>query len=174
MDKLSYDTVSSFMRAKIPQEIEDELLMAYANCTEGQDDLNMEDIGLFFEELGLSKQWYKMVRKDMVCIEGTRVVDFEKLMDITYRLLVFMDNERTIDEQWSLLVRYSGRDEQFPQVKLRNHVLSAKDLQKCMVQVQMSGSAVVDMVSGVTKGPRVYVTYLDFAYLLGKLGYLRF
>lgn len=162
------------MKAKVPQEIEDEILAVYATYSL-EHDMTSEDLEQFFSDLELPRQLYKMMLKDELTLEGTNVVDFEKLLRCTYHLLVFMDNEKIIDEMWELLVHGSGRDKNFPSVELKNHVLSIKDLQKVsnFVGIDQS-SGIVEMISCATNGRRVYMTYLDFAYILGKLGHLRF
>lgn len=85
-----------------------------------------------------------------------------------------MDNATVIDSQWSMLVQGCGRDKQFPNVTLRNHVLSIKDLQKIANSINVDGSRLIDMMSCATQGKRVFLTWLDFAYLLGKMGHLVF
>ncbi|AMD21646.1 HFL210Cp [Eremothecium sinecaudum] len=174
MAKISYDSVSRFIEAKIPKDIEDEMLLAYSTCTDNQDDLTISDVSRFFKELHLPEEWYKLVDKQRICIDGTEVVDFEKLLSVTYRLLTFMDNERVIDDQWSLIVSYAGRLDRFPNTELRKQVLSLKDLQRCSSQLSMEPQQTLEMLACATEGRKVYITYLDFAYLLGKLGYLRY
>ena len=137
-------------------------------------ELKWSQVGQFYEELQIGKEWYSLLDPRDLCLEGLDVVDFEKLMDVTYRLLIFMDNQLTIDKQWELLIQYSGRLEQFPQVKLRKQVVSVKDIQKAAVQIDMDQSLILPMVSWATNGQRVFVTYLDFAKLLGKMGILKF
>lgn len=172
--ELNYKKVESFLKAPVPQDIEDEILGAYATYSLERD-MRSEDLRNYFESLQLPRELYKMVGKSDLTVEGTDVVDFERLLRCTYHLLVFMDNEQIIDEMWGLLVQASGRDQSFPNVKLRDHVLSIKDLQKVSNFVGIDrASGIVEMISCATSGKRVYMTYLDFAYVMGKLGYLRF
>ncbi|QLQ78306.1 hypothetical protein HG537_0A05530 [Torulaspora globosa] len=172
--ELSYEKVEAFLKVKVPQEIEDEILATYAEFSL-EHDMTLDDLDKYFEQLELPKELCKMIPRNELVIEGTNVVDFTKLLTSTYHVLIFMDNEKTITEMWSLLVTSSGRDRDFPQVRLKNHVLSLKDLQKIRnyIGVEQS-SGIVEMISVATGGRRVYMTYLDFAYILGKLGYLRF
>lgn len=172
--EVSYESVEKFLQAKIPQDIEDEILVAYATYNMDHD-MVTADLEGYFEDLQLPRQLYRMIRKGEITLEGTDLIDFERLLKCTYHLLIFMDNQDTIDEQWTLLIQASGRDNSFPKVKLRNHVLSIKDMQKISSVVGIDQSTgVIEMVSCATSGKRVYITYLDFAYILGKLGYLRF
>lgn len=172
--ELSYKKVEAFLKAPVPQDIEDEILAAYATYSL-EHDMTSGDLVSYFEDLQLPRGLYKMVRKGDLSVEGTNVVDFERLLRCTYHLLVFMDNEQVIDEMWGLLVQGSGRDQSFPQVQLRDHVLSIKDLQKISNFVGIErASGIVEMISCATGGKTVYMTYLDFAYVMGKLGYLRF
>lgn len=162
------------MKVPVPQEIEDEILTTYAEYSLDHD-MTLDDLDKYFEQLQLPRDLYKMIPRSDLVVEGTNVVDFSKLLSSTYHLLIFMDNEKIISEMWSLLVQGSGRDRSFPQVEMKNHVLSLKDLQKIRnyVGIEQSGG-VVEMISTATSGKRVYMTYMDFAYILGKLGYLRF
>ncbi|BAO40629.1 DNA repair protein RAD33 [Kluyveromyces marxianus] len=170
---LSYDTIDKWEHAHMPYEIEDEVLNLYVKFTE-ESELKWVDIALFYEQLEVPKEWVSLLEPRDLCIDGLDVIDFDKLMDTTYRLLIFMDNAAIIDKQWELLLRYSGRMEQFPNVSLRKHVLSVKDVQKAAVQVDMDQSMIVSMVSWATNGERVFVTYIDFAHCLGKMGVLRY
>lgn len=171
--KLSYKAVEQFLYPNIPREIEDEILTTYANYNVEADMTTME-LSSYFTELQMPKELYKLLNYQDLCIDGTNVVDFDNLVRATYHLLVFMDNQETIDEQWLLLVEFSGRGERFPRVNLRNHVLSIKDLQKISNAIGGDNGHLVDMMSCATNGKRVFITYLDFAYLLGKLGKLRY
>lgn len=171
---LNYKKVEAFMKVKIPQEIEDEILAVYANCSM-EHDMTIKELDFYFSELQLSKELRKMVSPSELSIPDTDIIDFERLLQCTYHLLIFMDNEEIIDEMWRLLIHASGRDVSFPQVLLKNHVLSLKDVQKMSNSVGAESSdGIIEMVSCATSGKRVYITYLDFAYILGKLGYLRF
>lgn len=172
--ELNYKKVEAFLKAPVPQDIEDEILGVYATYSL-EHDMTCNELTGYFEDLQLPRELYKMVPKDDLTVEGTNVVDFERLMRCTYHLLVFMDNEQVIDEMWELLVNACGRDKSFPKVKLRDHILSIKDLQKVSNYVGMDqASGIVEMISCATSGRRVFMTYLDFAYVMGKLGYLRF
>lgn len=172
--ELSYEKVEAFLKVKVPTEIEDEILTTYASFSL-EHDMTVEDLNKYFEQLELPRELYKMIPMSELVVAGTNVVDFGKLLTSTYHLLIFMDNEEIITEMWSLLVEGCGRDRDFPQVRLKNHVLSLKDLQKIRNYVGVEqASGIVEMISVATGGRRVYITYLDFAYVLGKLGYLRF
>lgn len=172
--ELNYEKVQAFMKVRVPAEIEDEILAAYASCSLDHD-MTVDDLETYFDQLQLPRDLYKMIPAADLVVEGTKVVDFTKLLSGTYHLLIFMDNDKIITEMWSLLVEGSGRDRAFPAVKLKNHVLSLKDLQKIRNYVGIDQSVgIIEMISVATDGKRVYMTYLDFAYILGKLGYLRF
>lgn len=171
---MNYKKVESFIRAKIPQDIEDEILAVYANYSI-EHDMTTDELSSYFKELQLSEDFSKLVAPSDLSLEGTNVIDFDKLLQCTYHLLIFMDNEDVVDEMWKLMIHASGREQAFPLVKLRNHVLSIKDVQKISNFVGTESSeGIIEMVSCATSGKRVYITYLDFAYILGKLGYLRF
>ncbi|EDO17656.1 hypothetical protein Kpol_1004p30 [Vanderwaltozyma polyspora DSM 70294] len=174
MSKLTYQQVEKFMKASIPQDIEDEILEAFAKYSI-EKDMTKDDLNNYFDDLQLPKELYSKLRPEDLCIESTEVIDFEKLLQHTFHILIFMDNEETIDTIWKLLVTQSGREIQYPNVQLKNHILSVKDLQKLSATVGMDKSTgIVEMLSVATSGSRVYMTYIDLAYILGKLGYLSF
>lgn len=172
--ELSYEQVEKFVNSKIPEELEDEILAVYAKYSM-EHDMTVQELKSYFADLQLPPVWVSMVKTTEVVVEGTDVVDLDKLLQSTYHLLIFMDNEEAIDQLWQLLVSASGRDQAFPQVKLKHHVLSIKDIQRASNSVGLDqAQGIVEMMSCATGGQRVYMTYLDFAYILGKLGYLRF
>ena len=174
MSRLNYQQVTKFINAPVPREIEDDILEAFAkNSLES--DMTVNNLDSYFNDLQLPKILCSKIRKEDLCLEGTNVIDFERIISYTYHILIFMDNEATIDEMWKLLVRQCARDVEFPNVLLKNHVLSIKDIQKVANTVGMEkGFGIIEMMSMATSGSRVYMTYLDFAFVLGKLGYLRF
>ncbi|SCW02807.1 LAFE_0F14708g1_1 [Lachancea fermentati] len=171
--KKSYNDVLAFTNPKIPSEVEDEILTEFANYSI-EHDMTVRNLDSFFGDLQMPKDLTKMVNRPSLCIEGTDFIDFDKLLKQTYHLLVYMDNLTVIDTQWEMLVHTSGRDTQFPSVSLRNHVLSIKDLQKVANSINMDSHHLVEMMSCATQGQRVYITWMDFAYLLGRLGQLTY
>lgn len=173
-NKVTIDRVEKFTKGKIPQVVEDEILGVFANYSIDHD-MTIRDLPLYFGDLQLPKDLWKLVREEDLIVEGTDVIDFDKIVRSTYELLIFMDNADIIDNLWGLLVKNAGRDRQFPNVKLRDHVLSIKDLQKISTVINNEPSGgFIEMLSSATGGKRVYMTYIDFAKVLGKLGYLKF
>lgn len=173
-NELKYEQVEKFLHVKIPEELEDEILAVYAKYSM-EHDMTTEELTEYFQDLQLPSRWYQMVRVKEVVVEGTNIIDLDKLLQSTYHLLIFMDNEEMIDQLWGLVISASGRDISFPNVELKKHVLSIKDLQKANTSAGLEQShGLVEMMSCATGGKRVYMTYIDFAYILGKLGNLRF
>lgn len=173
-EKLSYDRVERFTKVALPQEIEDEMLNVFAKYSIDHD-MNTDDLPGYFEDLSLPSDLYNLVRKEDLVVERTNIIDFDKILRCTYYLLIYIDNEDIIDNFWEMLLKNSGRMKKFPNVKLRNHVLSIKDLQKVSNVIGMTdGSGIIEMMSCATHGSRVYLSYLDFANILGRLGLLRF
>ncbi|SCU88923.1 LAMI_0D11804g1_1 [Lachancea mirantina] len=171
--KRTYDEVERFLNGSIPQEIEDDILSAFANYNIERD-MTREDLSSFFQELQLPSEVTKFYDLNDLCIGGTQIVDFEKLLRATYHVLVFMNNMAVIDGFWEMLVKACGRDVAFPKVLLKNHVLSIKDLQKVANSASVESTGLVEMMSVATHGKRVFMTWLDLAYILGKLGILAF
>ncbi|CCD23761.1 Rad33p NDAI_0C01000 [Naumovozyma dairenensis CBS 421] len=172
--KVSQEQVDKFINATVPDEIEDEILNALVGFNLNHD-MNTNDLNDFFELLQLPRDLYKLVPVDNVVVEGTNIIDFNKIVRATYELLIFLDNSEIINNLWQLMVTCSGRDKQYPHVILVNHILSVKDLQKIATFADLDqSSGIIQMMTCATSGKRVYMTYLDFAIILGKLGYLRF
>ncbi|GAV54048.1 hypothetical protein ZYGR_0AK05500 [Zygosaccharomyces rouxii] len=171
---LKYEQVERFLHIKIPEELEDEILAVYAKYSMDHD-MTTNDLAGYFEDLQLPSKWYNITPVKDLVVEGTQIIDLDKLLQCTYHLLIFMDNEETIDQLWGLVISASGRDVDFPNVDLKKHVLSIKDLQKANTSAGLEQAhGIVEMMSCATGGQRVYMTYMDFAYILGKLGILRF
>ncbi|CCE62878.1 hypothetical protein TPHA_0D02410 [Tetrapisispora phaffii CBS 4417] len=174
MAKLSYKQVEKFMNAKIPDEIEDSILETFAKYSI-EEDMTVANLKDYFNNLELPEILWSKIPSDEFCIEGTSIIDFDLLMKKTYHILIFMDNEDIIDELWGLFVKQSGRGAQFTNVKLKNHVFGVKDIMKvCNTVAMKQNDRIIEMVSVATSGRRLYITYIDFAYIMGKLGLLRF
>lgn len=174
VDKLTYDRVSVFTKLKVPQDIEDEMLSVYAQYSI-EHDMNTYDLESYFNDLQLPRDLYKLLRRENLVIEGTNIVDFESLIRSTYDILIYIDNEDVIKNLWSSMIKNSGRDKEFPNIQLTDHVLSVKDLQKISNSLGVADqTGLIQMMSCATEGNRLYLTYLDFAAVLGKVGLLRF
>lgn len=172
--QISYSQIDAFDKATLPVEIEDEILGAYSVFATEEQDMKRSQVVDFFNMLKLPKDLYHLVHTKNLCIEGTDIVDFERLLKDTYYLLIYMDNIELIDDLWALLVHSTGRDERYPNVQLRNHILSVKELQKSFNYCGIDQTReIVEMVAVATDGERVYMDYLDFARILGRLGLLR-
>lgn len=176
MAKVNIGKVRAFDEAKPPLEVEDEILRIYATLSM-EHDMTVTDCTSFFESLELPRDLWHLVRKEAVVVAGTDIVDLDKLIKCTYRLLIVMDNAETVDTLWKELVASSGRASRFPAVELRSHVLGNNELANAIEGA--GGSAVLQevdemMATAVEHTGRRYMTYLDFACLLGKLGYLRY
>ncbi|CAI4047855.1 hypothetical protein SKDZ_13G1220 [Saccharomyces kudriavzevii ZP591] len=172
-NSVSYERVELFENPKVPGEVEDEILEKFAERSLDHD-MTANELPTFFRDLQLEPTIFKMVRNENIVIEGTKVVDFTKLIRCTCQLLILMNNLTVIDDLWSMLIRSCGRDVDFPQVALRDHVLSVKDLQKICNLIGADQSAgTIEMISCATDGKRLFMTYLDFGCVLGKLGYLK-
>lgn len=172
-NNVSYERVQLFENPKVPIEVEDEILGKYAECSLDHD-MTVNELPGFFQDLQLEPTICKLVRNEDVIIEGTEVIDFTKLVRCTCQLLILMNNLTVIDDLWLMLVKNCGRGVDFPQVALRDHVLSVKDLQKISNLIGADQSAgTIEMISCATDGKRLFMTYLDFGCVLGKLGYLK-
>ncbi|KAL6941208.1 hypothetical protein ACO0RG_002328 [Hanseniaspora osmophila] len=190
--QLNYHKIEQFTNPKsVPKDIEEEVLTCYVDFNI-EHDMTIYDLQPFFEKLQLPHNIYKFVMykgEKELCVEGTNIIDFDKLLIETYHLLIYMDNVAVIDEYWSLLVESCQRDQQFPQVKLKDHVIGLKQLRAIINNVNGSGEEetasgstmpLIQMMKAVSSPPqksgadKLFINYLDFAFMLGKIGLLKF
>jgi hypothetical protein len=123
----------------------------------------------FFQDLRIPAMFMignKRIRSDELIIEGTQVVDFDKLLLKSYQLLLFRDHRQYIEESWRLLQQSAG--------KSHKSALNVSDLKKLDTELKTSinDALLLDMIAVGTEGTGLDITITDFAYILGKLGLL--
>ncbi|KAH3900343.1 related to DNA repair protein RAD33 [Saccharomycodes ludwigii] len=184
-----YSRVEKFLNpTNIPPQIEDEILNLYLEFSL-ESDMLLKDLSSFFECLSLPAVLYNKINyQNELCIENTQVVDFNRLLQVTYHLLIYVDNEPLIMQYWKLLVDYSQRKEQpsrFAEIEYKNQILGIKELQKINESINAHSitndedtnnqepQILIKMLQCATRGKRSFITYIDFANLLGRIGLLR-
>lgn len=141
---------------------------AFANYSMDTD-MKSAQVSSYFKDLHIPTQFVignKRVRVDQLVIEGTDVVDFDKLLNKSYHLLLFRDNAREIENTWAQLLDSIG--------DLGKSTLNFSDLQKldADLRTSISDTLLLDMVAVATEGQGLDITMTDFAYIMGKLGQL--
>lgn len=167
-------SIDQFKKYRIPTEIEDEILVVFSHHINEDGDLLQNTLSGFFQELQLDSDLVALIDTDRLLIDDTKVVDFDLLMKQIGYILIYMNNLDIIDQYWSLLIKNSGKAE--PQQHMtsdRNCKFYVKDLQK-IVNVVGGQFNIIDLITVANNGERTYITYLDFAVVLGKLGYLKY
>lgn len=132
---------------------------------------------------------------------NSRIVDFDKLLHYVHKLLIFMENQITILEYWKLVLfnipLKRAAIEKQPNLNEVNwflEIINVKEMKSIeeMDKINSSNDSKNDkankkneltkdsqifvmalkMIKVASTTESLYITYLDFAHLLGKLGLL--
>lgn len=153
---------------EIPHDIEDQILEVFGEYSMDQD-LTYSQMNSFFRDLGVSTIFTKSNNKlsqTSLCIEGTDVIDFDKLLVACFHLIVFERNKKEIITNWNLIRKI------IPNNDPNKYTINLKDLKAINQEIKMgiSDSVLLDMVAVATEGLSPEVKFIDFAYIMGKLG----
>jgi len=154
----------------IPPEIEDEILEAFTTYSM-EDDMKVEHLESFYKDLSIPKYFTernKRIDPNELTIEGTDIIDFDKLLIKSYQLIILRNNRHLIQQTWDLL------QSAFPESNGSSRNINVKNLKNVSDDVKsgISDPLLLDMVAVATDGEGVEVKLVDFAYVLGKLGEL--
>lgn len=151
-----------------------------------------------FSKLTILKH-YKNITIDSQ--NNARIVDFDKILHYIHKLLIFMENQVTILEYWKLVLfniplkrAAIEKHQNLSQVNWFLEIINVKEIKSIEEMDKISSSKIiknnkVNKNYAVTKDSQIfvlalkmikvasttdslYITYLDFAHLLGKLGLL--
>lgn len=194
-------STEKFIKAKLDESIEAEIAQNFFNILQEHQssDFLKQYIPELFDRLGLIPDFTKlMVLKHayQILVENTNVVDFDKLLHFIHKLLIFMDNEAVIMEYWKLILfNIDGRSQKINHlisggaINWYMEIITTKDLDSIAEMSKLSNNN----EDKASKGPKIsddslllackmiktgsctstlYVTYIDFAHLLGKMGFL--
>lgn len=157
----------------IPTEIEDEILEAFTTYS-FDDDMRIEHLGSYYKDLKIPSVFLagnsRIVPSELT-IEGTDIIDFDKLLIKSFQLIVIRNNKQIIQQNWDLLqAAYSESSD----ISAPSSGLNLKNLKDISdgVKSGISDPLLLDMVAVATEGEGVSVTFIDFAYILGKIGEL--
>ncbi|XBW36074.1 hypothetical protein QEN19_001649 [Hanseniaspora menglaensis] len=133
---------------------------------------------------------------------NTKIVDFDKMLHNIHKLLIFMENESIIMEYWKLILfnvpfkkNAIEKKNDLSKINWFMEIINVKDLKnieemskiQTLLDKQNKSKAAKDysvdsqtfllalkMIKVASATETLYITYLDFAHLLGKLGLLNF
>lgn len=202
-DDVAKITTEKSIKAKLDETIEQEIAQNFFNIMQENksSDFFKHYITFLFENLGISSEFNKlMVLKHVyqVLIEDTNVVDFDKLLHFVHKLLIFMENETIIMEYWKLILYNIENKRSCINEAIQNdsmnwymQMITTKDLnsieemskiananddkgKKTSHKVTNTLLLVCKMIKTASGTSSLYVTYIDFAHLLGKMGLLEY
>lgn len=202
-DDIAKVNTEKSITAKLDASIEAEIAQTFFNIMQENQssDFLKQYIPELFDRLGLLPDFTKLMVLKHACqilVEETNVVDFDKLLHFIHKLLIFMDNEAAIMEYWKLILfNIDGRSQKI------NHLINTGTMNWYMEMISTKDLNSIEEMSKLstkgedkaTKGAKVsddplllackmiktgsctstlYVTYIDFAHLLGKMGFLEY
>ncbi|OBA28631.1 hypothetical protein HANVADRAFT_777 [Hanseniaspora valbyensis NRRL Y-1626] len=132
-----------------------------------------------------------------------KIIDFDKILHYIHKLLIFMENHATILEYWKLVLfnvplkRESiEKFDNLEEINWFMQILNVKDLKSIEEMDKISANLIknnkkeykskvpstasqtflvaLKMINVASSTDSLYITYLDFAHLLGKLGLLEY
>lgn len=202
-DDVSEINTEKSIKAKLDESIEAEIAQNFFNImqeNQGSDFLR-HYIPELFGRLGLLPDFTKLMvlkHTHQILVEDTNVVDFDKLVHFIHKLLIFMDNEAVIMEYWKLILfNIDGRSQKINHsinsgtISWYMEMISTKDLNSIEEMSKLSSKSedksnkeskfsddslllACKMIKTGSCTSTLYVTYIDFAHLLGKMGFLEY
>lgn len=158
---------------KIPENYETKLLDLYTEILE-----NTQKSDITKDELEDILETYFMIPKELILqdndlddwlIEGTDVVDFEKWLYNGYFWLLLKDKISIVDMIWKDICSAldTGNDLLTPN-KLREKKIYLTDVRK-LIEIGKMEANCIGMLQTISNG-KVYINFVDFFILLGRLG----
>ncbi len=187
--RVAFDSIYAKSRAsRIPQEIQDELLDAYTRFCDKNDteDILLKDIPqLLKTELNVSDKLLMFINVQYFCMdalettdsEQAQIVDFEKYLYEGALLLQLNSQIDIIDYYWNMtLATLKGKSllpekENNSSYKERIYLDDLKRLCERLKQ-DVPTNVMLDMITVINDGQRVWMNYMDFALVLGRTGAL--
>jgi hypothetical protein len=163
-------TVTEFTNPeRLPTHIEDEILEALANYSI-EHDMDTSDLAQYFKDIKVPNIFIvgnKRLNPDGLVIEGTKIIDFDKLMIVSYHLILFRNNRDLIQQTWKLLLSEQKSKDLTSSINLTQ----LQDINE-NARIGISTPLLLDMIALATDGRSVTMSIVDFAYVLGKLNKL--
>lgn len=154
----------------IPEEYEIELIDIYSKLTELEPDIKVKDLpNILRDELGIP---IEIIPKDNEfqswAIDSTNILDFEKWLYNGYFWLLLINNINDVDMLWQDVWSALNNKEVLDKEKLRNEKLYLNDVKK-LIEIGKLDASAIGMLQTAGNG-KVYISYVDFFILLGRLG----
>lgn len=163
---------------KIPEDDETELLDIYTKLTEEKPDIEVNDLaGILENEFRIPVELVPSAQElHSWAIEGTNVVDFEKWLYNGYFWLLLNKYIDDVDMLWQdvwaaldpVTAKNGVEQVQRDRDALRSQRLYLLDVKK-LIEVGKLDASAVSMLQTAGNG-KVYIGYVDFFVLLGRLG----
>ncbi|GAV28633.1 hypothetical protein PMKS-002107 [Pichia membranifaciens] len=163
---------------KIPEDDETELLEIYTKLTQEKPDIEVDDLaGILENEFRMPVELVPSTQElHSWAIEGTNVVDFEKWLYNGYFWLLLNKHIDDVDMLWQdvwaaldpVTSKNGGEQVQRDKDALRSQRLYLSDVKK-LIEVGKLDANAVSMLQTAGNG-KVYIGYVDFFILLGRLG----
>lgn len=157
----------------IPEEYEIELIDIYSKLTELEPDIKVNDLpDILKDELRIP---IEIIPKDdefkTWAIDGTDILDFEKWLYNGYFWLLLINNINDIDMLWQDIWSALRNGDTLTKEKLRSEKLYLNDVKK-LIEIGKLDASAIGMLQTAGNG-KVFISYVDFFILLGRLGMFR-
>lgn len=155
----------------IPEEYESELIDIYTNFTEEIPDIKLEELPkLLKNELHIPEELIPNQEEFRSwLIDGTEIVDFEKWLYNGYFWLLLNNHIGEVDMIWSDIWSSLDTSSHTERIEsLRTRKLYLADIRN-LIKIGKLDASAVGMLQTAGNG-KVFVTYIDFYVLLGRLG----
>lgn len=130
--------------------------------------MTMKDFPRFLNDLKIPRDFIlgnKRLSASELTVEGTDIIDFDKLLLKSYQLLLFRENHKLIWEYWNMI--QSEINDKKTSINLQD-LKTINDNNKTGI----SNILLLDMITVATDGHSVEIGIIDLAYTIGKLGEL--
>ncbi|QPG73321.1 hypothetical protein FOA43_000631 [Brettanomyces nanus] len=144
-------------------------------------DVHLQDLKqLFQENLHINKKLIQFINLDEFRLEASGnqdLVDFEKYLYNSALLLNLSQRLEIIDFYWELvLANIKGKGELTPAERKSAYqqTLDLKDIEQLSKNLKQAipMDILMNMITLCNEGERVYLNYMDFALILGRVGEL--
>jgi hypothetical protein len=156
---------------KIPEEYEATLIDIYTKNTEENPDIHLRDIPKLLEdELNIPTEILPNENQlKSWLITGTDILDFEKWLYNGYFWLLLSKNFENVDMLWNdIWLSLDDKLKNISNSDLRSRKLYVTDVKK-LIEIGKLDANAIGMLQTASNG-KVYIEFVDFFKLLGRLG----
>lgn len=159
-------------REMVPSKYEDLILTRYFEMGFDDNDMATKDVDGFLRTFQVPEVYIaKAVYDDWLIdgLENEKVIDFDKLVFATCKLLILAHNYDYIEDFWKVLI---GKRKQ--QGVVVDETLLIPELSKIVEDLKLEKKIdlglIIDMMATASTKGNVYLDFYDFLVLMGKLG----